>query len=459
MPPSLEQQLTDLLGSDAAVSSDRLAEFAVDGVTPQAVVQPANREAVAEVLRWASSEGLAVVPRGGGTQMCLGNPPRRVDLVLDLSKLDRVLDFQPADLTVTVETGATLAQLQQRLAAEGKLVPLEAPLSHRATIGGILAANASGPLRAGYGLTRDWLIGIAVVGAQGVETKAGGRVVKNVTGYDLNKLYTGSLGTLGVIVEASFKLAPRPTTWGCLVAAYPSVADALAGARALRGQVHAPQAIQVVNGPVAGWLSSHLGSMGGTGSPAQSLALAFYYGRAQGVGISMEAGGRTLRDSPIRKVERLGGDETAALLRSLTDLGWTKDTAPHLALKLSLPPSAVAEASTAFWEDDFLGAPPGVVSDAGLGGLRLLWWREGGQDSAKPDGEAGEAAALKTIRRAREVAARLGGSAVVEQCPLGVKQQVDVWGDSFEGLEIMRQIKNRFDPLGTLNPGRFVGGL
>ncbi len=128
MPPSLEQQLTDLLGGDANVSTKGLPDYAVDGVTPRAVVKPSNREAVAEVLRWASSEGLAVVPRGGGTQMGLGNPPRRVDLVLDLSRLDRVLDFQPADLTVTAEAGSTLAQLQQRLAGEGKMVPLEAPL-------------------------------------------------------------------------------------------------------------------------------------------------------------------------------------------------------------------------------------------------------------------------------------------------------------------------------------------
>ena len=462
MPPSLDQQLTDLLGGDLKVSTKGLPDYAVDGVTPRAVVQPSNREAVAEVLRWASSEGLAVVPRGGGTQMGLGNPPSRVDLVLDLSRLHRVLDFQPADLTATVEAGSTLAQLQQRLAGEGKIVPLEAPLPHRATLGGILAANTSGPLRAGYGLPRDWLIGISVVSSQGVETKAGGRVVKNVTGYDLNKLYTGSLGSLGVIVEATFKLAPLPTTWGCLVAAYSSVSDALAGARTLRSQVHAPQGIQVINGPVASGLSPHLGNMGGANSSSKAMALAFYYGRSLGVRHSMEEGRRELGDGTNQGVERLDGEETAVLLRSLTDLGWAEENALRLGLKVSLTPSAVAEAAPAFWEDDSLGSPPGVVADVGLGGLRLLWWREEGQNSPAPGMPAGDLpdpASLEAVRRARELAAGLGGTAVVERCPLWVKQQVDVWGDSFEGLEIMRRIKNKFDPPGTLNPGRFVGGL
>ncbi len=295
-----------------------------------------------------------------------------------------------------------------------------------------------------------------------METKAGGRVVKNVTGYDLNKLYTGSLGTLGVIVEATFKLAPLPTTWGCLVAGYSSVSDALAGARTLRSQVHAPQGIQVINGPVANGLSPHLANMGDANSPSKAMALAFYYGRSLGVRHSMEEGRRELGGGTNQGVERLDGDETAALLRSLTDLGWAEENALRLGLKVSLTPSAVAEAAPAFWEDDSLGSPPGVVADVGLGGLRLLWWREEGQNSPAPGMPAGDLpdpASLEAVRRARELAAGLGGAAVVERCPLWVKQQVDVWGDSFEGLEIMRRIKNKFDPPGTLNPGRFVGGL
>ena len=465
MSPSLEQQLADLLGRDAAVDGQRLPQYSVDGATPRVAVQPASRDEVAEILRWASSKGLAVIPCGGGTQLSLGNPPRRVDLLLDLTRLDQVLDFQPADLTVTVESGVTLAQLQELLAAEGKIVPLEAPLSHRATVGGVLAANTCGPLRSSYGLPRDWLIGIGVISSQGVETKAGGRVVKNVTGYDLNKLYTGSLGTLGVIVEASFKLAPRPTAWGCLAAEYSGVGKALAGANALRGQVHAPQAIQVINGPIARILGNAHTGVGQAAEPsgpgAGAQVLAFYFGRSLGVRRSMEGGRQQLEDTPARRIQQLGEDETLALVRSLTDLGWSPDTAPDLVLKVNLPPSAMAQASTAFWGDDSLGVAPGIVADVGWGEMRLLWKLRGGDDFPVSGVAAVLAAetAVDAVRRARELAGRLGGSAVVEQCPLPVKQQLDVWGDSFQGMEIMRRIKNKFDPSGTLNPGRFVGRL
>ena len=129
-------------------------------------------------------------------------------IVLDISRVNRVIDYQPGDMTATVEAGITVDALQRELAVAGQFVPLESPLCGRATVGGTLATALSGPMAHAYGPPRDWLIGIGVVGADGVATKAGGRVVKNVTGYDLNRLYTGSLGTLGVIVEASFKVSP-----------------------------------------------------------------------------------------------------------------------------------------------------------------------------------------------------------------------------------------------------------
>ena len=462
MPSSLDQELTGLLGQDAVVSPHLLPQYAFDDVTPRGVARPANRDEVAEVLRWASSEGLAVVPRGGGTQLSLGNVPHRVDLVLDLTRLDKVLDFQPADLTVTVEAGITLFQLRQRLEAEGKVVALEAPLSGRATVGGILAANTSGPLRSAYGLPRDWLIGIGVVGSQGVETKAGGRVVKNVTGYDLNKLYTGSLGTLGVIVEASFKLAPLPAAWGCLVAEYSAVGEALAGAQALRSRVHSPQALQVISSPVTRLLGGTSSTTAGGALPnsgSNATALAFYFGRSLGVRRSMEEGTRELQDTSSRPVQQFSGEETVAVLRSLTDLGWSTETAAGLAIKLNLTPTAVAEASAALWDDDSLGAAPGIVADVGWGGVRLLWRNIVSTGTGELAGSPAESAVRDTVRRARDLACRLGGTAVVEQCPLEVKRQLDVWGDSFEGIEIMRRIKNEFDPLGTLNPGRFVGRL
>ena len=441
---SLSGKLTDLLGEGHVLPGNPLGEYSVDGMKPQAVAQPDTREGIAQTLRWASVEKLAVVPWGGGTQQFLGNVPRKVDLVLDLSRHNRLLDFQPADLTVTVEAGMTLDNLRWEVAQAGKLVPLEAPLAEKATVGGILAASSSGPLRYAYGLVREWLIGISVVGAGGEETKAGGRVVKNVTGYDLNKLYTGSLGTLGVIVEATFKLAPLPLDAGALIAAFPSFQEAITEARRLLGQVYAPQGIQVVDAAVAARLNLPIEVSGDA-----AVVLAQFNGRPRSVQRRLSESLKLLGDAGATKLERLGEVPSLALLSRLTDLGCSDDTVPQLQLKINLPPSAIAGAA-AWHQETILGPSPGMVADPGFGGLKWFWWDQASTiDSSIVD----------SIGRLRQLAKESGGSVVVERCPLPAKQQIDVWGDSPQELEVMRRIKQSFDPSGILNPGRFVGKL
>jgi glycolate oxidase FAD binding subunit len=435
-----------------------LGGYSIDGLTPQVVVQPIEREGIQQVLRWASAEKAAVLPRGGGTQLALGNVPSRVDLVLDLSRCNRILDHQPADLTTTVEAGITLEALQRELARQGQFVPVEAPLPDRATIGGILAANASGPLRFTYGLAREWLIGIHVVSASGVETKAGGKVVKNVTGYDLNKLYAGSLGTLGVIVEATFKLSPLPPDSGMLVAAFPSMAEAADAVRALLGQVFAPQGLQIIDTLVAKRLNADtLQQLNVTGGRA--IAIAFFSGRSRAVQRKLDQAARLLRDSGAAEVERLTEPSNVpisdrSVLRRVTDLGWSKDTTPYLGLKINVSPSAVGQVIERSRGISALGLPPAVIADAGFGGVRFMWWPEGLDIETLKLSNV-----VEVIDQTRGLGREAGGSVVVEHCPLTVKQQIDVWGDEPQGIEIMRRIKQQFDPLGILNPGRFVGRI
>ena len=444
MTSSLPQQLADLLGPDAVLPPGQYSpeHYAVDRVVPQAVAQPTDRESIARVLQWAAEHQVSVLPRGGGVLSALGNLPTGADVVLDLSRYNRVLDFQPADLTATVEPGVTLDTLQRELAQGGKLVPLEAPLADRATLGGILAANANGPLRYSYGPARDWLIGISVVSADGVETKAGGKVVKNVTGYDLNKLYTGSLGTLGVIVEATFKLAPLPEVWAALVASFPSVGAGIDAARSLIAQVFAPQGLQVINGPAVRRLAR---DTGGGDEPANPLAtelaaelagelageltggresgafaLAFFAGRPRAVRRRLDDSARLLRESGANKVDSLDGAETRSLLRHLTNLGWSGDTVPSLGLKVNLPPNAVGKLVAAvestedyrsgtsgtsgtsgssgssgsepvFTGESFAGETLGIVADPGFGTVQLLRWPETPAGSANPANTANPA--------------------------------------------------------------------
>ncbi len=447
---NLADQLATLLGPDAVLAAEG---YAVDGVVPQAVARPDDRQGVAELLRWASANGVRVFTFGGGVFTRLGNVPSRVDVALDLSRLSRVMDYQPADLTVTTEAGITLESLRRELAQGDKYVPLEAPLPHRATVGGILATGYSGPMRHFYGLPRDWIIGINVVGTDGVETRAGGRVVKNVTGYDLNKLYTGSLGTLGVIVEASFKLAPVPDSWAGVTASFPSVATAVAASRSLISQVYAPLGLQVVTPGVAGRLGLDLPVDAG------AVVLGFAAGRPRAMARRRDESARLLGESGATHVETM--DETVArsLLARLTDLPWSDDDPPERALKVTLPPDSVAGLLPALGSgDDEKGDGAGdwgKIADPGFGTVQLLRWappRNNGEDAS---------AIMADIDRVRRAAASLGGSTVVEICPPDVKAGIDVWEGATgpAELEIMRRIKNNFDPAGVLNPGRFVGGL
>ena len=463
---SLPDRLTHLLGRDVVVGPHTLAGFAIDGLSPEAVAQPSNRQEIIQLLKWATSELRPVFARGGGTQLALGNRPQKIGLVLDLNRLgDMNIDHRPADLTATMDAGVTLNTLQQELARQGQFLPLEAPLADRATIGGILASNASGPMRSSYGLAREWLLGITVVTASGVEIKAGGKVVKNVTGYDLNKLFVGSLGTLGVIVEATFKLAPLAPRSGVLLAAFPTLPAGITAAGSLLRLVASPAAVHVVNRAV--------GRRIGVDTPfsdAEALALVFISGRARAVERRLTEVSRQLHDGGATSIEWIDGPlkgkpgrETGTLLQRLTSLGWDGDTVPHLGLKVNLPPSEVGRLAQSV-SDLFPGEiGPGIVADMGFGAVQLLWWNprspplaKGESGGTSPTGEAPE---MDIISRLRSLVQEWGGSLTVEHCPLPLKGGLDVWGEGPQSIEIMRRIKQQFDPRGILSPGRFVGRI
>ncbi len=207
--------LPDLSKLTAALPSSVLSfdggeMYAVDGMTPSVVVKPTSQAEVAAAMGAANAAGAAVVPFGGGTQQGLGMPPERYDVALDLRQIESVVEYEAADLTITVEAGMRLSALQRLLAEKGQWLPLDPPVSDEATIGGVLATNASGPARFSRGTGRDLVIGMTVATAQGEIVKSGGRVVKNVAGYDLAKLHIGALGTTGVILQVSLKVSPLP---------------------------------------------------------------------------------------------------------------------------------------------------------------------------------------------------------------------------------------------------------
>ena len=456
MTTSITDGLSAIVPQRALPPSVQHAEYAVDGLSPMAVVVPEDRQQVAEVMRWAAENGVTVFPRGGGTKLALGNPPDSVGLALDLSRLNRVIDYQPGDMTVTVEAGITLDALQRELADARQFVPLESPLPGRATVGGTLSTASVGAMAHAYGPPRDWLIGIAVVGADGVETKAGGRVVKNVTGYDLNKLYTGSLGTLGVIVEASFKVSPLQPEECVVAAPFASMENAVAAGRELLASPAGPMSyVAVSSGLARRLLSSNPGltEIGGASLSQEmretigGLGLYFFSGRAGAVRRRVEETSAALLRAGADGAAR--SDEVATAARQwITNLGWREDFPPALALKLSAPRRVIPSLAADCLRIGLRETPPEALADPGFGTVRIFFW-----------GGADDEGVLEAIGELRRAAQRHGGTAVVEVCRPYIKTQMDVWGEAPGSMAIMRRLKEEFDPQSLLNRGRFLGRL
>jgi glycolate oxidase FAD binding subunit len=453
---SLSDRLAGLLGGSVILP---VGDIEIDEVTPQAVVRPVDRLQISELLLWASSEHLSVLPRGGGTRSGLGNVPRKADVILDLGAFDQLIDYQPADMTATVEAGMTLATLQERLTPGGEFVPIESAQHGRSTVGGVLAVGAGGPLSHSYGLPREWLIGMSVMGTNGVSTKSGGKVVKNVTGYDLNKLYTGSLGTLGVIVEATFKLLPVDPQSGMLLASFPTLSDSLSAGRKLLHSSVSPMGCHSVTAGVSRKLqdSTQAASQDlGLGDEDTSLFFAFYSGRSQATRRRLEEAAAILLAEGANAVQRIEGPAAKGLLRWITDAPPQISDDAALVMKVSVQSKSSARTSAECSDIVLFGEKPEQMADPGFGTIRLFWPKYGdiqSTHSMEPQ------PIIDAIQQVRQVVARYEGSAIVEQCPITTKTQIEVWGDYPDSLAIMQSIKNRFDPNGILNPGRFLGGI
>lgn len=439
-PDQLLNALARIAGAEA-VSPAHAETDGIDGVQPGAVVAPPDVETLAEVLRFAHRGGLAVMPRGGGSKMSIGNIPPRADIVLSTARLNRVLDHEPGDMTASVEAGCTLADLQRHLAREGQRLPLDPPHAN-ATLGGILAANASGPRRALYGTARDHVIGVRFVRADGVIAKGGGRVVKNVAGYDLNKLMIGALGTLGVLVEVHVKVGPLPAQETPFTAGFRTAADAVQACRTLLARPLSPAMVEVLN-PIAavllvpravsretGWRV--LWSAEGTGELRDRYAREFDAAASLQDPHEVTWFFNDVLDTLSERRARLWGDPERDLRIKVCVL----PSRLEAALDLLAPLSQRTEAA--------------LVAHASCGVIHLLGFTAGERDRTALASMLAETA--ETVRGS-------GGHFVIESAPVEFKQCLDVWGPPGSDFGIMRAVKQAFDPRGILNPGRYVGGL
>lgn len=381
---------------------------AVDGVVPRFVARPTDAEQLQGLLADAHGRGLRVVARGMGTRLHWGAAPEAVDLVVDTSRMSRVLAHAAGDLVVTVQAGLPLADLQAALAPHGQRLALDGA---QGSIGGAIATAPSGPLRYRYGSVRDLIIGITVVLADGTVAKAGGTVVKNVAGYDLAKLYTGSLGTLGVVTEATFRLHPLPETRRYVTMTCSDPGRAAAGVAAVRNSQNDPVAIEVDRPEAGGPIT--------VGVAVEGVA----------AGIGARAG----------DVAALLG--TGAAIHEDPPDWWA--VAPHG----RLGPAAVLTAEPTGLEAVLTRAPGVLRGSAGVGVFSV-----GLEASPLGDGLASALDALRTL------AAEHAGTAVLRCAPPEAKDGLDVWGP-VSGLALMRRVKDEFDPEHRLASGRFVGGI
>jgi glycolate oxidase FAD binding subunit len=394
---------------------------------------PETQADVAQALRDACAARRAVYPIGGGTSLDYGLAPKQPGLGLSLGALQRVIDYPSRDLTITVEAGITIAELTAAMAAEGQQLPIDLPQAQVATLGGTIATNWSGARRYGYGTLRDYIIGISAVDGRGTPFKAGGRVVKNVAGYDFCKLLTGSLGTLGVITQVTLKAKPRPQRSAFAIAAVDSLAAASALLDALASSATTPVAIELIAG--IAW-SDISGELLPAGDLRIVVGLEGTTAEVDWMRDQLACEWRPLGQSP----EFITADQqVSALWTALNDFS---SSPAELAVKINVLPSRAAELVGVVRE---LDATASIQAHAG-NGIVLARFNE------LPPG--GMLATM--VKRLQPAARAAGGSAVILSANSGERTAQAVWGSPAADWPLMRAVKKQFDPHNILNPGRFV---
>ena len=449
---TISSELGAIVGEDHVCADPaKLTAFAIDGIEPAAIVAPGSDEEVAAVLRLANERKWIVVPAGGFTQQTMGATPERVDAVLLTERLSKVMHYDPADLTLGVGAGMTIAELDCLLAARGQMLPVDPAQPHRAAVGGVLATAAHGPLRHGYGTIRDYCIGIRFVTGDGMIAKGGGRVVKNVAGYDLMKLMIGSYGTLGVIVGANFKVVPRPRQTRTFAAEFFEASEALAFRNAVLKSPLAPMCLEILS-PMA---HEYLGDptlprdpddhhTEAVPAPHQHWTVLL---RAAGSDAVLARYRRELGSAIKREVD---GAEEIQTWQRIADFGVIVLERHHNAMMVQLSGAiqdvgqSLMAIEKAALDNNFIAA---TIGRCGAGALVAAFVPL----AVDPPSAMKYAAAMSSLRS--DVLA--GVSAKVTCCPVEAKRHFDVWGGDAV-LGAMHRVRAAMDPRGVLNEGRFV---
>jgi len=472
-------KLTEKIGrSFVKTDAETVAQYAVDGFMPAAVIFPKNTSEVSDIIKYANQNHLAVVPWGSGSKIRMGNPPEKLDLVVCTRRMNHMLDVDTQNLTITVEAGVKLRDIQARLATEedrcylpledlnvasdeiicsdrshsGCFIPLDPPGSEKTTIGGVVAANASGPRRLLYNLPRDIILGVRFVTPQGSVPGSGGKTVKNVSGYDVSKLMVGSMGSLGIITEMTFRLMPLPEKMKTLLLGFSSFSAAHGFVQALLKTTLLPAAVETMNAAEY----DHLGFMGAPDFSPGRFAVA----------IALEAFAPAVdrMEREAAQIAHNNGVLSSAVFSEHQHLRFwlaVSDQDSRLDGRYEGLIRAKVNCRISQWKDivEFADSALSAAkirhtlrahSGSGICLINLLMDKE--TDGLKPKAVSFLEDLLQRSRKA-------GGNTVIQNAPTELKPKLKIWGETGSDFTAMKRLKNQLDPNGVMSPGRFVGGL
>jgi glycolate oxidase FAD binding subunit len=433
---SVRGEFRRILGAENLREGDSDLNHAPKGRIPSLILYPASLDEAAACSSLCFEEGLTVLPLGGGTRLGFGPAARKAEVGMSTARMDRLADYQPADMTVTVEGGMTLARLQALLGERNQWLPLDPPSPNRATLGGIVAARDTGILRHAFGSPRDFLIGLKVADPEGEIVKGGSKVVKNVAGYDLPKLYVGSWGTLGLLSELTFRVLPLPEK---RTVVHLSLRDSGAAEPILAEIIDSellPSFVELLNEPARAALLPGL-------DPGWRIVLGID-GDHENVEWQIERLSRLCESRAEVKFSVLPEPLAASFRAAAADFPLSTDSA--LTIRVSLLSSQVAEfaeaAESAAVAND---CKISILTHAGVGLMTI--------HLAGASGAEGVIPLLETLR---ESARALKGRITVERASPNLGGSYDPWPDFGDGAPLMANLKRSLDPKGLWNPGFFV---
>jgi glycolate oxidase FAD binding subunit len=467
--------LAECVGRDhLKTEKDVLSRYGIDGLFPKAVAFPSKTDQVSALMKIAFNEGWAVAPWGAGTKIATGNPPNRLDLVICTKRMNHMRDVDVANLTLTVESGVRFRDIQARLATQedrcylpledlvtesgdvicserthsGCFFPLDPPFSEDATIGGVMAANSSGPKRLYYNLPRDLILGAKVVAADGSIVGTGGKTVKNVSGYDISKFMLGTYGSLGIICEMTLRLLPLPESMATAVFSFLDFASASTFADTVLKTTMLPAAVEFMNAEAFDALAGE--TLPGMRKGCFVVAAAFEHFKPA-VERMKDEFSKVAKAHGSTGERIIGEDHHASFWLKVGDIMpvGAKTDAGYVTIKLNYPIAAWKDlVETALEAFERRGFKPRLLVHSGSG-VSLI--------STDIGSDGGNVAGV--VKNLLASCRREGGNLVVQYAPADLKKDLPVWGETGSDFVVMKRLKQRLDPRSTMCPGRYVGGL